>query len=75
MTGFNPDRFIEIPEALIPAAVEAAYDLSVPVGLGFLHAKGVGLDEGTRDQLIDKSRNLVVHMDYVHGRQCKFTIR
>lgn len=68
--------YIEIPKSAIPAAVEAAYDLSVPAGMGFIHARGGKLDEETRDALIrwDDPRT-VVHMDYVHGRQCKFWIR
>lgn len=67
--------YIEIPEDKIPAAVEAAYDLSTPAGMGFVHFKPGPLDEGTRNSLIrSKDLPLTVYMDYVHGRQCKFQI-
>ncbi|UIS25290.1 hypothetical protein [Erythrobacter phage vB_EliS-L02] len=43
--------------------------------MGMLHARSGPLDEETRDELIQMDRDLVVYMDYVHGRQCKFQIR
>ncbi len=66
---------IQISKNAIPELVRTAYDLSVPVGLGFLHAKLGSLTDEQVDSLIDYDAKLcVVDMDYVLGRCCKFRV-
>lgn len=72
---------IYLTEAQVVPAIKAAYALSVPVGMGHLHARGGDLDQDTVDALLSRStpkegriRWEWANMDYVHGRQCKFTI-
>lgn len=65
---------IEIPVNSIPALVRRAYDLSVPVGMGFIHAKSGSLTDEEVDKLIDLDDEDPVSMDYVFGRACKFHI-
>lgn len=52
--------------------VRAAYDLSSPQGLGFLHAREGGLDDKTIDEIVGRRR---ISMDYVHGRSVKMHVR
>lgn len=56
--------------------VQEVYALSVPVGLGFLHARGGGLSDEDADEIIERGKggSIVVRMDYVYGRQCKMTV-
>lgn len=49
-----------------------AYEMSVPVGLGLMHARPGGLDDDTVDALMIKPNTL--RMDYIHGRCCKFNV-
>lgn len=73
--AINPKTYIEIPADKLREAIKAAYDLSQPIGLGFLHAKGGELDEESVDEIISRERGwIVASMDYVHGRQCKFHV-
>ncbi len=55
-------------------AVQAAYDLSSPQGLGFLHFTPVPLTDDEAKQIIERGGGSGVYMDYVKGRGCKFTI-
>ena len=57
--------------------VQTVYEMSKPVGLGFIHAKSGGLSEEQAKSLIDMGRDsrCVIGMDYVMGRQCKFDAR
>ncbi len=55
---------------------KAAYDLSEPRGLGFLHAREGGLSHEDAVVLVDEFPDLPhlrLYMDYVHGRGCKLT--
>ena len=57
--------------------IKAAYALSKPQGLGFLHAREGELDDATVDEILGHERGflgVIAKMDYVHGRSCKFTI-
>lgn len=55
--------------------VKEAYNLSVPVGLGFIHARAGELTDDQAKSLINEdSPSIVVEMDYVLGRQCKFVV-
>ena len=66
---------IEIKEHQIKELVKAAYNMSSPVGMGFLHATPADMTDEEAEALIDMdSERRVVGMDYVKGRQCKFSI-
>ena len=66
---------IQISKNAIPELVRKAYDLSIPVGLGFLHAKTGSLTDEQVNSLINYDEKLcVVDMDYVLGRCCKFRV-
>lgn len=57
--------------------VQEVYDMSIPVGLGFLHARPGGLSDADADAIINREEpngRIAVSMDYVHGRQCKMTV-
>lgn len=52
--------------------VQAAYDLSVPQGLGFIHARSGSLSTEEAKEVIAGGHP--VNMDYVHGRSVKLNI-
>ena len=57
--------------------VKAVYDMSVPVGLGFLHYVNGDISEETAKMVTEGAKYGVpgaqsYHLDYVAGRQCKF---
>ena len=54
--------------------VKKVYELSVPVGMGFMHAEPGGLTSEEAAVYIDVDNRIVVSMDYVKGRQCKMTV-
>ena len=66
---------IDVTELDIRKLVANVYNMSVPVGMGRLHYTGAPLSEEEITSLIDMSSNYPVSMDYIKGRQCKFTIR
>lgn len=61
--------------------ISAVYELSVPQGLGFLHAEPGGLDKDTLD-LFEKEYRYnansgvacVLSIDYLRGRACKMSV-
>ena len=56
--------------------VNAVYDLSVPQGMGFLHATDAPLtDEEAKLYILDQESRSAVSMDYVKGRACKIHVR
>lgn len=67
-------NLIEVPKESIPDLVRKAYELSVPVGLGFLHATNEPLTDEQVNSLIDFDDEDPVTMDYVLGRCCKFWV-
>ena len=71
------DRYIEIPADKLRDAISLAYALSSPVGMGMIHYREGGLDSATIDAVIATWAQgpIAARMDYVHGRQCKFTVR
>ena len=74
----NGEEIIEVSVDELPTLVRKAYELSVPQGLGFLHARDGELDQESVDEIItrgEKDPFLAVSMDYVHGRSCKFGVR
>lgn len=54
------------------AFAKAVYRLSVPQGMGILHAKQGELDQETAEEI---TRATKFSMDYVHGRACKMHLR
>lgn len=64
----------------VPALVRAAYDLSVPVGLGFLHFRPGPMTDDLLRQVLAQVKDAVdystaiLYMDYVAGRCCKFGV-
>jgi hypothetical protein len=74
----NMRGWVDVTELDVRAVVRAVYGASVPVGMGFLHARGGELDDKTLEDIIAhgvKYQRGGVSMDYVHGRQCKFDMR
>lgn len=76
MFNFDPTHFIEIPADKLRDAINLVYDLSQPVGMGHLHWRPGRLDKVTEDAIMEAepSGDIAVHMDYVHGRCCKFIV-
>lgn len=66
----------DITGADLKAVVKAAYDLSVPRGLGFLHAREGGLSDADAQEIVDRNKSgfAAITMDYVHGRACKLSV-
>jgi len=63
-------------ETKLDAVIRAAYELSRPQGLGFLHATDGPLDDETLAEIKSRaSGRCAAGMDYVHGRAVKLTVR
>lgn len=55
--------------------VADVYDLSVPQGMGFLHARPGDLPDEVIDNILKNTPPAIaVSMDYVLGRACKMTV-
>lgn len=67
---------IEITGVDLVAFAKAAYELSQPQGMGWLHARPGPLDDATAEDLVRRcaSGSVALHMDYVHGRSCKMVV-
>jgi len=71
----NEACYITIPANKLREAVQIAYEMSAPQGLGFLHARGGPLDDETTDEILARGDDrIAASMDYVHGRSCKFHV-
>lgn len=73
----NTENMIEITGVDLRALVRAAYDLSQPQGMGFLHAKDGPIPEEQVEKVIAKGEDYPrrpVSMDYVLGRAVKLTV-
>lgn len=70
----DTENMIEVTDAPLIELVKAAYDLSVPQGLGFLHAESGSLSDEDAEALITEEGRIAVRMDYVKGRACKMTV-
>jgi hypothetical protein len=69
---------IEVTGCDLRLLIAKAYELSVPQGLGFLHATPGPLDEATIDEILERSKGDPigpVGMDYVNGRSIKLRVR
>lgn len=70
------ERKYIVTKEQLPALVREAYALSVPQGMGFLHARPGGLDEETVTRAmayVDEFNAL--DLDYLHGRAIKMWVR
>jgi hypothetical protein len=68
---------IDVTDVPLDTLVRAAYALSSPQGLGFIHAKKGGLDDDTLAAILKRGEGdnwCAVFMDYVHGRSVKFNV-
>jgi len=72
---------VDVTDASILAMICAAYALSRPQGLGHLHYKSGPLSKEELDDIINQAvefgqfgDDVVVSLDYVKGRACKFTL-
>ena len=77
--------YIQIPEDKLNAVVRGAYKHSRPQGMGFLHYQDGEMSAAAAEEFIrrpdglaiSKSHErsiLVVSLDYVQGRACKFNV-
>ena len=70
----EPSKF-RIPDNRLNATVRAAYDLSRPQGMGYLHFDEKPMTKGQAEQVIASSqRGNRVSLDYVSGRAVKLSI-
>jgi len=65
---------LEITGVNLVKFVQEVYNLSEPVGMGFLHFKPEPLPENEASKLIRSDTGIAVTMDYVHGRCCKMHV-
>ena len=70
----NTENMINITDADLTELVKAAYNLSSPVGMGFLHYQEGELSDDEANALIDNDSNIPVSLDYVKGRACKLSV-
>ena len=68
------ENMIEITGCSLTDVVQAAYDLSRPQGLGFLHYTPEPLSGEEALQYVDDTSPCPVCLDYVKGRACKLTV-
>lgn len=69
---------IEITGVDLVKFVQAVYDLSAPVGMGFLSFKPGPLPEAQAKEIVDRQatmRGSSLSLDYVAGRGCKMHVR
>lgn len=65
----------ETDQEVLRAIVKASFELARPAGLGWIHFNDEqGMTDEMADEFVDLSRDVVVSMDYVQGRQCKTVI-
>lgn len=67
---------IKVTGTSLEALVKAAYALSHPIGLGYLHARPGELSDADAAEIVayGVGKRNAVYMDYVHGRCCKFYV-
>lgn len=53
---------------------QKAYELSIPQGLGFLHATASPLSDEEATCLVQKEGGIALSLDYVKGRACKMVV-
>jgi hypothetical protein len=68
------ENAIDVSKLDLIEIVKAAYDLSRPVGLGYLHYDPEPLINEEAADLINLESKKVVALDYVRGRAVKFRV-
>ena len=69
-------RALDVTGADFPLLVQLVYTHSRPVGMGFLHYQVEPLTTDELAGIVGAPDFLgwALHMDYIHGRQCKFAV-
>jgi len=77
----NTENMINVTHLDTRKLIKSVYEISVPVGMGFLQAVGGSLSDEDTDAIIAdggtrffNGQRCIVSMDYIYGRQCKFGI-
>lgn len=70
----NTERMIDITGSNLVSVVKAAYDLSSPQGLGFLHYEDGGLSDEEASHFVNEGSPVPVSLEYVKGRACKLSV-
>lgn len=70
------EDMIEVTSIDLKELIKAAYKLSRPQGMGFVHFEEGELDKDSINKIIDKTNNdyCALSMDYVKGRAVKLTV-
>ena len=67
--------YLEITGVDLRKFVRAVYDMSEPMGMGFLHFKEGSLPDEDVDHILSLVHgDALVNMDYVRGRCCKMAV-
>ena len=69
--------FIDVTHVDLVAFAKEVYAMSVPVGMGVLHARDGGLSDEDAKAQVDRfkdDKRIALGMEYVHGRCCKMTV-
>jgi hypothetical protein len=68
--------YINLGQPALADVIRAAYDPSVPQGMGHLHFREGGLSDDEVEAILSRARgSIVASMDYVNGRAVKMTVR
>ena len=70
----NTDSMIDVTDCKLTDIAKAAYDLSEPVGMGFLHYEPGSLTDEEAESLVTDNARCPLSLDYVKGRCCKLTV-
>lgn len=75
----NTNNLIDITDVDLRDFVRQVYELSVPIGLGFVHYRPDPLTEKEVDDLLSmcaskQDEPWELYMDYIHGRACKMIV-
>ncbi len=73
----DTSAMIDVTGADFVEMIKAAYDLSLPWGLGEMHYRAGPLSDAEASALLDQeppSPRLLFDLDYVHGRACKLGV-
>lgn len=69
--------YYDITLANLAEVAKAAYDLSEPKGMGFLHFTPGALPDEHAEGLVkvcEGDPHIALHIDYLHGRCCKLVV-
>ena len=71
------DAMVEITGCDLDIFVRECYEMSVPVGLGFMHYRAGPLDDESLRRIVDGHEQMsfiAINMDYVRGRCVKMYV-